>query len=213
VTRKKDSAFGSSENLNVFVPYTTAMSRLLGQSYLRNITVRVSDEVSMAAAEQAITQLLTQRHGRQDFFVSNIDSVRQTVEQTTQTMTLLVSSIALISLVVGGIGVMNIMLVSVTERTREIGVRMAVGARQSDILQQFLIEAVLVCLFGGLLGVLLAVAIGSVFARVGGNFQMVYSVTSMVVAFACSTLIGVVFGFLPARSAARLDPVEALARE
>ena len=213
VTKKKDSAFGSNENLNVFVPYTTAMSRLLGQSYLRNITVRVSDEVSMAAAEQAITQLLSQRHGRQDFFVSNIDSVRQTVEQTTRTMTLLVSSIALISLVVGGIGVMNIMLVSVTERTREIGVRMAVGARQGDILQQFLIEAVLVCLLGGLLGVLLAVALGGVFARVGGNFQMVYSVTSMVVAFACSTLIGVVFGFLPARNAARLDPVEALARE
>ncbi len=213
VTKKKDSAFGSNENLNVFVPYTTAMSRLLGQSYLRNITVRVSDEVSMAAAEQAITQLLSQRHGRQDFFVSNIDSVRQTVEQTTRTMTLLVSSIALISLVVGGIGVMNIMLVSVTERTREIGVRMAVGARQGDILQQFLIEAVLVCLLGGLLGVLLAVALGGVFARVGGNFQMVYSVTSMVVAFACSTLIGVAFGFLPARNAARLDPVEALARE
>ncbi len=213
VTKKKDSAFGSTENLNVFVPYTTAMSRLLGQSWLRNITVRVDDAVSMAAAEQAITELLKRRHGRQDFYVSNIDSVRQTIEQTTQTMTLLVSSIALISLVVGGIGVMNIMLVSVTERTREIGVRMAVGARQGDILQQFLIEAVLVCLLGGLLGVLLAVAIGSVFARVGGNFQMVYSVTSMVVAFACSTLIGVVFGFLPARNAARLDPVEALARE
>ena len=173
VTKKKDSAFGSNENLNVFVPYTTAMSRLLGQSWLRNITVRVDDDVSMAAAEQGITQLLTQRHGRQDFFVSNIDSVRQTVEQTTQTMTLLVSSIALISLVVGGIGVMNIMLVSVTERTREIGVRMAVGARQGDILQQFLIEAVLVCLLGGLLGVLLAMAIGRVFAGVGGNFQMV----------------------------------------
>ncbi len=213
VTKKKDSAFGSTENLNVFVPYTTAMSRLLGQSWLRNITVRVDDAVSMAAAEQAITALLAQRDGRQDFYVSNIDSVRQTIEQTTQTMTLLVSSIALISLVVGGIGVMNIMLVSVTERTREIGVRMAVGARQGDILQQFLIEAVLVCLIGGLLGVLLAVAIGAVFAQVGGNFQMVYSVTSMVVAFACSTLIGVVFGFLPARNAARLDPVEALARE
>jgi macrolide transport system ATP-binding/permease protein len=213
VTKKKDSAFSSTDTLNVFVPYTTAMSRLLGQTYLRNITVRVDDSVSMAAAEQGITNLLMQRHGRQDFYVSNIDSVRQTIEQTTQTMTLLVSSIALISLIVGGIGVMNIMLVSVTERTREIGVRMAVGARQSDILQQFLIEAVLVCLIGGLLGVLLAIAIGSVFSQVGGNFTVVYSITSMVVAFACSTLIGVIFGFLPARNAARLDPVEALARE
>lgn len=213
VTKKKDSAFSSGESLNVFVPYTTAMSRLLGQSYLRNITVRVDDDTSMAAAEQGITNVLRQRHGTLDFYVSNTDSVRQTIEQTTQTMTLLVSSIALISLIVGGIGVMNIMLVSVTERTREIGVRMAVGARQGDIMQQFLIEAVLVCLLGGLLGVLLAMAIGAVFANVGGNFTMVYSISSMVVAFACSTLIGVVFGFLPARSAARLDPVEALARE
>jgi macrolide transport system ATP-binding/permease protein len=214
VTAKKDSAFSSGETLNVFVPYTTAMSRILGRSYLRSITVRVDDSVSMEAAEQGITNLLRQRHGAQDFYVSNIDSVRQTIEQTTRTMTLLVSSIALISLIVGGIGVMNIMLVSVTERTREIGVRMAVGARQGDILQQFLIEAILVCLIGGLLGVLFALAVGFVFARVGdGSFTMVYSVTSMVVAFACSTLIGVVFGFLPARNAARLDPVDALARE
>ena len=213
VTARKDSAFGSNENLNVFVPYTTAMYRLLGQNYLRSITVRVDDAVAMDAAEAGITSLLTQRHGSQDFYVSNIDSVRQTIEQTTQTMTLLVSSIALISLIVGGIGVMNIMLVSVTERTREIGVRMAVGARQGDILQQFLIEAVLVCLLGGLLGVLLAIGIGALFAQVGGSFRMVYSPASMVVAFACSTLIGVVFGFLPARNAARLDPVDALARD
>ncbi|ANB18241.1 MacB family efflux pump subunit [Dokdonella koreensis] len=213
VTAKKDSAFGSNENLNVFVPYTTAMYRLLGQNYLRSITVRVEDSVAMDAAEAGITALLTQRHGSQDFYVSNIDSVRQTIEQTTRTMTLLVSSIALISLIVGGIGVMNIMLVSVTERTREIGVRMAVGARQGDILQQFLIEAVLVCLLGGLLGVLLAIAVGLLFARLGGSFTMVYSAGSMIVAFACSTLIGVVFGFLPARNAARLDPVDALARD
>ena len=104
-------------------------------------------------AEQSIVKLLTQRHGTKDFFVSNLDAIRQTIEKTTQTMTLLISSIALISLMVGGIGVMNIMLVSVTERTQEIGVRMAVGARHSDIMQQFLIEAVLVCLIGGLLGV------------------------------------------------------------
>jgi macrolide transport system ATP-binding/permease protein len=127
-------------------------------------------------------------------------------------MTLLVSSIALISLIVGGIGVMNIMLVSVTERTQEIGVRMAVGARQSDILRQFLIEAVLVCLIGGVLGVGIALLIGVVFAKIGGSFSMVYSSASIVAAFGVSTLIGVVFGFLPARNAARLDPVEALAR-
>src|SRR3990167_7479533 len=128
-------------------------------------------------------------------------------------MTLLVSAIAVISLVVGGIGVMNIMLVSVTERTQEIGVRMAVGARQSDILRQFLIEAVLVCLIGGLLGIALALAIGVIFDTVsGGSFKLVYSASTIVLAFAVSSLIGVLFGFLPARNAARLDPVDALSR-
>jgi macrolide transport system ATP-binding/permease protein len=118
-----------------------------------------------------------------------------------------------ISLIVGGIGVMNIMLVSVTERTQEIGVRMAVGARQGDILQQFLIEAVMVCLLGGILGIALALGIGELFAKFGGGFSMVYSVSSIVTAFGVSSLIGVVFGFLPARRAARLDPVDALSRD
>ena len=213
VAAKSDSAFGNSEALNVFVPYTTAMSRIVNQNHLRSITVRVRDDASTSAAEQGINQLLEQRHGRKDFYVLNTDSIRQTIEATTQTMTLLISSIAVISLVVGGIGVMNIMLVSVTERTREIGVRMAVGARQGDIQQQFLIEAVLVCLIGGVLGILVALGFGQLFARASSNFQMVYSHGSMVAAFVCATLIGVVFGFLPARSAARLDPVEALARE
>jgi macrolide transport system ATP-binding/permease protein len=128
-------------------------------------------------------------------------------------MTLLISMIAVISLIVGGIGVMNIMLVSVTERTREIGVRMAVGARQNDILRQFLIEAVLVCLIGGLLGVLLALGLGVGLAEFAPVVRMSYSTASIVAAFLCSTVIGVVFGFLPARNAARLDPVDALARE
>jgi macrolide transport system ATP-binding/permease protein len=123
-----------------------------------------------------------------------------------------VSAIAVISLVVGGIGVMNIMLVSVTERTREIGVRMAVGARQSDIMQQFLIEAVLVCLLGGVLGVGLAFVVDAVVGRLG-FVKMVISAWSISAAFGCSSAIGVAFGFLPARHAARLDPVEALARE
>jgi len=213
VAAKSDSAFGNSEALNVFVPYTTAMSRIVNQNYLRSITVRVRDEAPTEAAEQGINQLLAARHGRKDFYVLNTDSIRQTIEATTRTMTLLISSIAVISLVVGGIGVMNIMLVSVTERTREIGVRMAVGARQGDIQQQFLIEAVLVCLIGGVLGILAALAFGAVFARASSEFQMAYSTGSMLAAFACATLIGVVFGFLPARSAARLDPVQALARE
>jgi macrolide transport system ATP-binding/permease protein len=212
VTEKKSSAFGNDDALNIWLPYTTAMSRLTGQDYLRSVTVRVSDSVASSVAEQGITKLLTQRHGKQDFFVMNTDSIRQTIEQTTQTITLLISSIALISLLVGGIGVMNIMLVSVTERTQEIGVRMAVGARQGDILRQFLIEAVLVCVLGGAMGVGLALGAGALFDHFAQDFRMVFSSTAIVGAFAVSTLIGVIFGFLPARSAARLDPVEALAR-
>lgn len=213
VAAKKQSGFGSDENLNVWIPYTTAMKRMLGQSYLKSITVRVNDDIDLTSAEDGVTRLLSQRHGGKDFFVMNTDSIRQTIEKTTATLTLLVSMIALISLVVGGIGVMNIMLVSVTERTREIGVRMAVGARASDIMQQFLIEAVLVCLLGGTLGVLLSLGIGVVFSQFSDNFTMVYSTESIVAAFISSTLIGVIFGFFPARRAAGMDPIHALERE
>ena len=189
------------------------MSRVLGQSYLKAITVRMADNIQTDVAEQGVTKLLTQRHGTKDFFVSNTDSIRKTIEKTTATMTLLVSMIALISLIVGGIGVMNIMLVSVTERTQEIGVRMAVGARQGDIMRQFLIEAVFVCLLGGAIGVALSLAFGALLAQISTNFALVYSTLSIVAAFAVSTLVGVVFGFIPARNAARLDPVVALSRE
>nr|WP_321467315.1 MacB family efflux pump subunit [uncultured Desulfobulbus sp.] len=213
VTKKLDTNFGDTDSLRVWVPYTTAMTRLTGQQYLKAIIVRVADNVSTNVAEQSLVKLLTQRHGTKDFFVSNLDAIRQTIEKTTQTMTLLISSIALISLVVGGIGVMNIMLVSVTERTQEIGVRMAVGARHSDIMQQFLIEAILVCLLGGLLGVSLALGVGLAVKLSGSDFKMVYSTTAIISAFLCSTFIGVLFGYLPARNAARLDPVVALARE
>ena len=213
VSKAQSSAFGNDENLNIWVPYTTVLSRMLGQTYVRNITVRVSDKVSSQAAEQGITKILTQRHGTKDFYISNSDTIRQTIESTTRTMTLLVSMIAVISLIVGGIGVMNIMLVSVTERTQEIGVRMAVGARQSDIMQQFLIEAVMVCLLGGLLGVGLALAIGAIFDHFVKEFSMAFSLTSIIAAFTCSTLIGMIFGFLPAKNAAKLDPVVALSRE
>lgn len=213
VAEEQQSGFGSSESLNVWLPYTTVMKRMLGQSYLRSITVRIKDNIDMDVAEQGVTKLLTQRHGTQDFFILNTDSIRQTIENTTATMTLLVSMIAVISLVVGGIGVMNIMLVSVTERTREIGVRMAVGARSSDIMQQFLIEAILVCLLGGALGVGLALGIGVIFDQLVSSFSMVYSITSIVAAFVCSTMIGMIFGFFPARRAARMDPINALERE
>jgi macrolide transport system ATP-binding/permease protein len=213
VAKEKESPFGANQNLSVWVPYTAAMGRLLGQQYFNSITVRVREGVSNQAAEQGIISLLTRLHGSKDFFTSSSDSILKTVKTTTATLTLLISAIAVISLVVGGIGVMNIMLVSVSERTHEIGIRMAVGARQSDIMQQFLIEAVLVCLTGGLTGILLAFVAGEVFSLFVTAVAMKFSLVSIVAAFLCSSLIGVLFGFLPARNAARLDPIEALARE
>ncbi|WP_421145428.1 MacB family efflux pump subunit [Aeromonas dhakensis] len=213
VVARNQGGFGSDENLNVWIPHTTAMTRMLGQSHLRSISVRVQDEVALAAAEDGITRLLRERHGSQDFFVLNTDSIRQAITSTNATLTLLIAMIALISLVVGGIGVMNIMLVSVSERTREIGVRMAVGARTGDILQQFLIEAVLVCLLGGAAGVLLSLLVGVLFEHFSSQFTLSYSLDAVLMAFFCSSLIGVLFGFFPARRAARMDPIHALERE
>ncbi|HEB3532919.1 TPA: MacB family efflux pump subunit [Burkholderia cenocepacia] len=213
VTADKKSAFGSVKSLNVWVPYTTASGRLFGQRYLDSITVRVRDGQPSAAAEKSLEKLMIQRHGRKDFFTYNMDSVVKTVEKTGQSLTLLLSLIAVISLVVGGIGVMNIMLVSVTERTREIGIRMAVGARQSDILQQFLVEAVLVCLLGGTIGIALSFGLGALFSVFVAQWKMVFSAGAIVTAFVCSTLTGVIFGFMPARNASRLDPIDALARD
>lgn len=213
VTEAQQGGFGGSQNLSVFLPYTTVQTRFLGSLSLRSITVRVADNVDTKLAEQDVTRFLTQRHGSQDFFILNTDDIRETITSTTQLLTLLVAAIAVISLMVGGIGVMNIMLVSVSERVSEIGVRMAVGARQGDILQQFLIEAVLVCLIGGMLGIGGAFAIGQVVELFSSSFSMIYSTTSMITASLCSTLIGVVFGFLPARNASMLDPVVALSRD
>jgi macrolide transport system ATP-binding/permease protein len=213
ITKPQQGGFGSSQNLTLYMPYTTVQTRFLGDQSLRSITLRVSDEVAMTLAEQATITFLTQRHGTKDFFILNTDDIRQTITSTNQTLTMLIAAIAVISLLVGGIGVMNIMLVSVSERINEIGVRMAVGARQSDILQQFLIEAVLVCLIGGVLGIALALLFGTLCSLLGSSFSFVYSTGSIIAAFVCSSLIGVAFGYLPARNASRLDPVVALARD
>ncbi|MGV2048507.1 MacB family efflux pump subunit [Agrobacterium sp. 22-209-1] len=210
VTQAQQGGFGSSQNLSLYLPYTAVQSRFLGNLSLRSITVQVADDVDASIAEQAVTTLLTQRHGTRDFYILNTDDIRQTITSTTQTLTLLIAAIAVISLLVGGIGVMNIMLVSVSERVSEIGVRMAVGARRTDILRQFLIEAVLVCIIGGTLGVLGSLGFGALFSAFSSNFAMVYSTASIIAAFVCSTLIGVVFGYLPARNASKLDPVAAL---
>ncbi|MFC7518962.1 MacB family efflux pump subunit [Herbaspirillum sp. GCM10030257] len=221
VAEARQSPFVDNQHLNVWMPYSTVMKRVLGQSHLEVITVQVREDMPVEAAERNIDELLSTLHRSKDFYLINANSMRATIEKTTRTMTFLISSIALISLVVGGIGVMNIMLVSVTERTGEIGIRMAVGARQSDIMQQFLIEAVLVCLIGGLLGIAFAFAFGLVFTEVSqrtslfaeGGITLIYSNASIVVAILVSTIIGIAFGFLPARKAAKLDPALALARE
>jgi macrolide transport system ATP-binding/permease protein len=213
VTKPIESISDNSDELNVWLPYTTVSGRIFRQNYVSDLTIRVAENVSSDAAEQGIISLLTMRHGVVDFFTINTDTIRKSIEKTSETMTLLISAIAFISLLVGGIGVMNIMLVSVTERTREIGIRMAVGARQTDIMRQFLIEAVLVCFCGGALGIGLAYLIGAIFTYIGSGYHMIYSSASIIAAFACSTLIGVVFGYLPARNAARLNPVDALSRD
>lgn len=210
---KTATSFGpSSSSLNIWVPYTTVMTRMTGQTYLSSITVRVADDYDTDLAQSEISTLLTARHGSTDFFMQNSNTIRETITSTSQTLTLLISMIAVISLLVGGIGVMNIMLVSVSERTKEIGVRMAVGARRSDILIQFLIEAVLVCLIGGTAGLLLAFGAGTALSLLA-SVRLEYSTVTIILAFLSSSLIGVGFGFMPARSAARLNPVDALARE
>jgi macrolide transport system ATP-binding/permease protein len=212
VTERREHLEYLSAGLNVWAPYTSVMGRILGVPYLRSISTRVRDDSPIELIAESISQLLVLRHGRKDFYIYNVDAVRRAMEQTTQTMEIVVASIAVISLFVGGIGVMNIMLVSVTERTREIGVRTAVGARRSDILCQFLIEAVIVCLIGGLLGVALAFAVSAAFSRVFTDFPLIFSMSSVLAAVCTSIFVGLLFGYLPAHRAARLDPVEALTR-
>ncbi|WP_421522238.1 MacB family efflux pump subunit [Ochrobactrum quorumnocens] len=212
VVKAREQGLGASQNLVIYLPYTTVQTRMTGTTGLESIIVRVADTMDSSVAEKIITSFLTFRHGEKDFFIFNTSSLQKTIQATTATLALLVASIAGISLFVGGIGVMNIMLVSVSERVNEIGVRMAVGARQSDILQQFLIESILVCLIGGLAGAGFALGFGVLFAQFNSMFALIYSTGSILVAILCSSLIGVGFGFIPARNASRLDPVVALAR-
>ena len=213
VTEKNSNPGPDSESMNIWTPYTTAMYKINGTSDINSITVKISDKVNSQVAEESIEHILTALHGKKDFFMINSDSIKQTVESATNTMKLLIASIAVISLIVGGIGVMNIMLVSVTERTKEIGIRMAIGAKQADILQQFLIEAVLICLVGGFMGVSLSLLIGFGFNTFSQDFGMIFSTASIVLALACSTAIGVIFGYMPAKNASNLNPIDALTSE
>lgn len=213
VTEKDSNPGPMSESMHLWTPYTTAMYKVTGSKDINSITVKVSDSVNSQVAEESIGVLLTSLHGKKDFFMINTDSIKQTIESTTNTMRLLIASIAVISLIVGGIGVMNIMLVSVTERTKEIGIRMAIGAKQLDILQQFLIEAILICIAGGLMGVALSLLVGWGFNTFSTDFGMDFSTTSIVLALLCSTSIGVIFGYMPAKNASNLNPIDALASE
>lgn len=213
---EKPSFGPGGENLTLWSPYTTVMNKITGGSNISSITVKVSDNVQSQVAEDNLVRLLRVKHGQKDFFTVNTDSIKQTIESTTATMTLLISGIAFISLVVGGIGVMNIMLVSVTERTKEIGLRMAIGAKKINILQQFLIEAILLCFIGGFIGIVFSIFIGVAFNAVfgaTGQIAMSFSGRSILMAIVFSTATGIIFGFMPARSAAELNPIEALARE
>ena len=205
------SPMGQDQDDTVLVPYTTGSLRIFGQQHLRNITVAVDDTQLMQGTEDAIHQLLMQRHGTEDFQIRNMASLIDTISETQDTLTWLLGSIAAISLLVGGIGVMNIMLVSVTERTREIGIRMATGARTRHILQQFLIEALVVSALGGLIGVIVGLAVAAVIAWFGTPIY--YSLLPVVLAFSCAFATGLLFGYLPARKASRLNPVSALATE
>jgi len=208
---------GMNQDDRIIVPFTTAMRLLTGDKYLRSVSVQISGADRMDAAEQQITSLLRQRHrltaGRDnDFSIFNQKQIADTVSSVTTIITLLLGAIGGISLLVGGIGIMNIMLVSVTERTREIGIRIAVGAQPADILLQFLIEAITLSLLGGTIGVLLGVGASDLVGRLT-NFVPIVSTGSIILAFGVSCAVGVFFGFYPARKAALLNPIDALRYE
>ncbi|HYD65854.1 MacB family efflux pump subunit [Azospirillum sp.] len=208
---KGASPMGSDMDDVAYVPLTTGSLRLFGQRYVRSITVQVADVDAIEDTEEAIRQLLMARHQAEDFQIRNMASILQTATETQNTLTLLLGSIAAISLLVGGIGVMNIMLVSVTERTREIGVRMATGARRINILLQFNGEALAICTLGGAIGV--GVGLGATWAFAAFGRPVLVTPGPVALAFGCAFATGLLFGYLPARKAADLDPVVALASE
>jgi len=217
--RGESGGFGSRDDM-IAIPYTTAMRRLQGTDYIQSVDVRAVSADQMSQAQAQIEELLRVRHriapgAEDDFTVRNMSEIAETAAEATQMMTVLLGSIAGISLLVGGIGIMNIMLVSVTERIREIGLRMAVGARERDILLQFLTEAIVLSLMGGLIGIGFGVGASKLVRKIKmfASFNTVVSLESVLMAFFFAATIGIFFGFYPARKASRLDPIEALRYE
>jgi putative ABC transport system permease protein len=222
LARKGESPWGGDQDDIVFIPVSTAKKRVLGERQLRgnlvnSIMVKVRSADLLPEAQQNVRDLLRQRHRLRgdrpdDFNLRNMSDVMQTRAESSRVMTLLLASIASVSLLVGGIGIMNIMLVSVTERTREIGLRMAIGARGRDVLAQFVTEAVVLSSIGGMVGVACGVGASMIIASMAG-WPMLIEIDAILVAVLFSAAIGVFFGFYPARRAARLDPIEALRYE
>ena len=211
---KGNGTMGNDQDDTIFIPYTTAMERVEGVDYLRMVYVVANDDNGIDRLQSDIENLLRVRHGIKDtnlddFNIQNMKSIMETMEQTTGTLTLFLGAVAAISLVVGGIGIMNIMLVSVTERTREIGIRKALGATYFVIVTQFLIEAVVISLMGGLIGIALGIGASKLIGLASG-MSTVISVPTIVLSFAFSMAIGLVFGIYPARKEAKLNPIDAL---
>ena len=217
VASKGQSTGGQDQDDVVLIPLTTAQERLLGITYVRSINVQVSTSDKMDEVQENIEKLLRQRHrirtgSEDDFNVRNLTSLMETMSETTTMITLLLGSIAGISLIVGGIGIMNIMMVSVTERTREIGIRKAIGATYNSIMLQFLIESTMISILGGIIGIIFGIGLAQGISKFGG-FTTVISSLSIIASFGFSLFVGIFFGMLPARKAARLDPIDALRYE
>ena len=211
LTRKGGSG-GQDQDDAIYVPLKTGALRLFGEKFARQIMVAVDNLDRINDTQEQLRSFMTALHGVEDFRIVNSAELLETVAATQNQFRLLLASIGGIALLVGGIGVMNIMLVSVTERTREIGVRMATGARQNDILAQFLSEAIVVTAIGGLIGIGLGLGVG-LLIETWSDMNVVFSTEPMLLAFGCAAATGVIFGFAPARKAARLDPVVALSNE
>jgi len=214
LTSKGAAMMGQDQDNTIYVPISTVQKRMMGVNYVRTINVEVETENSMAFVQSSIEDLLRERHritgaGSDDFNVRNLTSVLEAATTVTGVMTLLLASVAAVSLLVGGIGIMNIMLVSVTERTREIGLRMAVGATERNIRNQFLVEALVLCLAGGLAGILTGAAISKIISKVAG-WPTYISIYSILLSAGFSAAIGIFFGYYPAKKAAGMDPIEAL---